>query len=57
MIFNSHTPSCFGDAIKEFQEYFYSEALETFAPNIPKARKNLKRTLEQLADNIEKIIK
>ena len=50
-------PSCFGDAIKEFQEYFYSEALETFAPNIPKARKNLKRTLEQLADNIEKIIK
>ena len=50
-------PPCFGDAIKEYQEHFYAEALEKFAPDIPKARKNLKRTLERLADNIEKIIK
>ncbi|MBO5793413.1 MAG: hypothetical protein J6S54_13200 [Lentisphaeria bacterium] len=49
-------PSCFTDAIKEFQEYFYNEDLETFAPDIPGARKGLKRNLMRLADTIEKII-
>ena len=49
-------PECFDDALKEFQEYFYCEDLEYFAPDCAKAKKSLKKNLERLAESAAKII-
>jgi hypothetical protein len=49
-------PECFDTVLRACQEKFYSEPLANVAPDCAKARKALKKNLERLADNAEKII-
>ena len=49
-------PECFDTVLRACQEKFYSEPLANVAPDCAKARKALKKNLERLADNADKII-